>query len=164
MRHSGWKPVLFMVGLGISLSLAPAFADQSHGSHGSAFKSEWGSPGVASKATRVIRVTAIDVAFDVKKLHVKAGETVRFVVTNKGALVHEFVLASAADHKAHEQEMMNMDPSMAMPDEPNAISLKPGETKELVWTFAAAKNIEFACDIPGHPEQGMKGSIEIKRN
>lgn len=158
MSQSCLKSVLPLVGLGISLSLAPAFAAPSQGS---TFNTEWGSPGLASKADRVVRITATDVAFDVKQLDVKAGETVRFIVTNKGEIMHEFVLANAADHQAHEQEMMSMDPSMSMPDEPNAVSVKPGETKELVWTFAAAKGIQFACDIPGHAEQGMRGNVDI---
>ena len=159
MSRSRLKFVLPLVGLGISLSLASAFAAPSQDSTS---RAEWGSPGVASEADRVVRITATDVAFDVKELDVKAGETLRFVVTNKGEIVHEFVLASAADHQAHEQEMANMDPSMTMADEPNAVSMKPGETKELVWTFAAAKDIQFACDIPGHAEQGMKGNVDIK--
>lgn len=153
------KSVLPLVGLGVSLSFAPALAAPPQGSTSNV---EWGRPGAASKADRVVRITATDVAFDVKQLDVKAGETVRFVVTNKGEIMHEFVLANAADHQAHEQEMMNMDPSMSMPDEPNAVSVKPGETKELVWKFAAAKGIQFACDIPGHAEQGMKGNVQIK--
>lgn len=159
MSQSCLKSVLPLVGLGISLSLAPAFAAPPQDSR---FNAEWGSPGLASKADRVVRITATDVAFDIKQLNVKAGETVRFVVTNKGEIIHEFVLANAADHQAHEQEMTSMDPSMSMPDEPNAISVKPGETKELVWTFGAAKNFQSACDIPGHAELGMKGNVNIK--
>lgn len=81
---------------------------------------------------------------------------------NRGEITHEFVLANAADHQAHEQEMASMDPGTTMPDEPNAVSVKPGETKELVWTFTATKNIQFACDIPGHAEQGMKGDVDIE--
>lgn len=158
MNNPPLKSFLPLVGLGISLSLAPAFAVPPQGS---TFITEWGSPGLASKADRVVRITATDVAFNVKQLDVKAGETVRFVVTNKGEITHEFVLANAADHQAHEQEMTSMDPTMGMPDEPNAVSVKPGETKELVWTFAVAKGIQFACDIPGHAEQGMKGDVNI---
>ena len=96
-----------LVGLGLaSMSAAHALPGQT-----GPWQQEGGRPGVASQADRTIRITATDAAFDVKDLDVKAGETVRFVVTNQGQLVHEFVLASAAQQKEHEQGMMNMDPS-----------------------------------------------------
>jgi uncharacterized cupredoxin-like copper-binding protein len=41
--------------------------------------------------------------------------------------------------------------------------MEPGETKELIWKFGRAGNLEFACDIPGHAEQGMAGTFRIMR-
>jgi uncharacterized cupredoxin-like copper-binding protein len=31
----------------------------------------------------------------------------------------------------------------------------------LIWKFAQAGTVEFACLIPGHYEAGMKGSIRV---
>jgi uncharacterized cupredoxin-like copper-binding protein len=57
-------------------------------------------------------------------------------------------------------EMMGGGGAMAaMHEEPNAVYLKPGETKELLWRFAKTNELEFACNVPGHYESGMKGSI-----
>lgn len=148
-----------LAGLAISASAESALAANDPG-HVVALSG--GMPGKVSAGTRIVRVTATDVAFDLKRLDVQAGETVRFIVTNKGQIDHEFVVASASEHAAHEQEMASMDPAMVMPDDANAVTLKPGQTKELVWTFAAAANIQFSCDYPGHAEQGMKGEIAIK--
>jgi uncharacterized cupredoxin-like copper-binding protein len=39
-----------------------------------------------------------DMSFTPKAIEVKAGETVRFVLVNKGQLLHEFNLGDAAMH------------------------------------------------------------------
>jgi hypothetical protein len=38
----------------------------------------------------------------------------------------------------------------------------PGETKELVWQFTKPGSFEFACNIPGHAEAGMAGTITVR--
>ena len=47
-------------------------------------------------------------------------------------------------------------------DDPNVVTLEPGETRSLIWTFAKAVNIEVACNIPGHYEGGMHSQVEVK--
>ncbi|MNT66943.1 Copper binding protein, plastocyanin/azurin family [compost metagenome] len=111
---------------------------------------------------------------------VKAGETVRFVLTNKGKLPHEFNLGDAAMHARHQQEMLAMQQggmdhaamghgSMAKPghgmshDEPNTVTVSPGKTAELTWTFTQASGIEFACNVPGHYQAGMVGTLKIDK-
>ena len=46
-------------------------------------------------------------------------------------------------------------------DDPNTVMLAPGESKELVWKFTKAMEIEFACNMPGHYESGMLGRIDF---
>ena len=46
-------------------------------------------------------------------------------------------------------------------DQPNSISLEPGETKELTWRFAGAGTLEYACHEPGHYEGGMHGRLVV---
>ena len=66
---------------------------------------------------------------------VPAGQPVTFVVTNAGTVLHEFVLGDEAEQMAHDKEMMEAG-GMAMPkDEPMAIGVEPGRTKELTVTF-----------------------------
>ena len=38
--------------------------------------------------------------------------------------------------------------------------VEPGKTKELTWTFPNSRDLEFACNIPGHYESGMVGKIK----
>ena len=72
---------------------------------------EFGQPAPAAKATRSVEVVMSDMSFDPKAIQVKAGETVRFVLVNKGQLLHEFNLGDAAMHAKHQQEMLQMQQS-----------------------------------------------------
>ena len=119
--------------------------------------------GKASKVDRTIRITTLDIRFDKIRLHVRAGETVRFIVTNKGQLTHEFIIGDAREQAEHEQEMQQMT-GMDMPDEPNGITLKPGQTKTLIWTFGLEGEVELACHVPGHYAAGMVGEIFVNAN
>jgi uncharacterized cupredoxin-like copper-binding protein len=131
--------------------------------HATAFA--FGAPGKAAAVDRTIRIKARDVSFDVKSVTVKVGETVRFIVANEGAADHEFTLGDAATQAAHRQEMLemgDMDMGHAHHGDANAVFLKSGETKELVWRFGKAGQIEFACNVPGHYEAGMRGVVAIR--
>ncbi len=124
--------------------------------------------------------------YEPEQITVKAGETVRVVVTNKGQLVHEFNIGTAAIHAAHQDEMqmmvdhgvlmadrIDMHAAMAvqasmghgMHDEPNSIRLEPGKSDDVVWSFPedASVTLEFACNVPGHYDAGMQGEIELAK-
>jgi len=127
------------------------------------------SPGIghaADRATsaRVIEVRALDSnRFDPDAIRVKPGETVTFRVTNVGTEIHEFVLADKKGQAAHEREMAAMgDQPMQMPDEEHEITLDPGATEELTWTFPDRGTILFGCHEPDHYVHGMFGSITVR--
>ncbi|VVO23795.1 plastocyanin/azurin family copper-binding protein [Pseudomonas fluorescens] len=71
----------------------------------------FGAPAPAAKATRTVEVVMGDMTFSPTSLEIKAGETVRFVLINKGQLLHEFNLGDAAMHARHQQEMLQMQQS-----------------------------------------------------
>jgi len=123
----------------------------------------FGEPGDAKKVDRTIRIKALDtMRYDNRELSVRAGETVRFTVTNAGNIRHEFVIGDAAEQHEHAKEMRGMS-GMAMPDEANGISLAPGETKSIVWRFAGPGTVEFACHEPGHYEAGMVSRVLVRK-
>ena len=145
---------------------------------------DFGQPAPAAKATRSVEVVMGDMSFTPKAIDIKAGETVRFVLVNKGQLLHEFNLGDAAMHARHQQEMMKMQQSgMLTPtgmkemdhgstagmdhamkhDDPNSVLVGPGKTAELTWTFTKATNLEFACNIPGHYQAGMVGKLTVSQ-
>ncbi len=122
-----------------------------------------------------------DMSFTPKAIDIKAGETVRFVLVNKGQLLHEFNLGDVAMHAKHQQEMLQMQQSgMLTPtgvkamdhsamghgmkhDDPNSVLVEPGKTAELTWTFSKATHLEFACNIPGHYQAGMVGKLTVSQ-
>ena len=123
-----------------------------------------GVPGNAKKPARTVTVVMSDdegaMKFTPDRLEVKKGEQVRFVIQNKGTLKHEFTLASVKDNDKH-AEMMKKFPDMEH-DDPNAKSVDPGKTAEIVWRFTKTGTFEFACLIPGHREAGMHGTVTVK--
>lgn len=120
-----------------------------------------GKPGNPAKVSRTIVVDMTDaMRFTPDKIDVKAGETIRFKVTNSGKIRHEMVLGTTADLNSHYQ-MMLKDPGMRH-EEPNSVSLEAGKAGDIVWTFDKAGTVAFACLEPGHYPAGMKGAVSVK--
>lgn len=156
------------------------------GTHGGGHGQEanFGHSGIAADAGRSVNIVMTDNAFSIPTLDVTAGETIRFVLHNKGEILHEFALATPEMHVEHEEEMLDMFASGALSmngtadqdhgginmhdtgghDATAAILVNPGDTAEFVWTFAqSAEEIEFACTIPGHYADGMVGPVHFTR-
>lgn len=121
----------------------------------------FGHPGKAGQVNRVIRITAMDFKYEPASITVKAGETIKFVVTNKGMVDHEFVLGTVEEQKEHDKEMA-AHPNMKMND-PNGIAIPKGKTASLIWTFTKPMTIQYACHVPGHYAAGMYGELKISK-
>ncbi|MFJ4066362.1 plastocyanin/azurin family copper-binding protein [Pseudomonas sp. NPDC089996] len=141
----------------------------------------FGEPAQAAKATRTVEVVLKDIAFEPASLQVKAGETVRFVLVNEGKLPHEFNLGDKAMHAEHQKEMIAMQGKLYNAaaqhegmdhsqmghgthghDAGNTVLVLPGQRAELTWTFSKSAPIEFACNVPGHYQAGMVGTLTIE--
>lgn len=120
----------------------------------------FGHPGAPGAHVRVIHIQALDLSFEPKSITVQRGETVKFVITNKSPVTHEFVIGDPVLQTEHEKEMQTM-PGMPMHDV-NGVALPPGLTRELVWTFTRDGVVEYACHVPGHFAAGMVGKIIIQ--
>lgn len=162
--------------------LITAPASFAAGKHGHGHGGGAGEPGKASQVTRTINVTMYDNYYEPEEITLKEGETVKFIVSNKGELVHEFNIGTPEAHMAHAPEMQMMvdhgvlhadridleaakamQASMGhgMHDEPNSVLLEPGQTGEIIWKFPSHVVIEFACNVPGHYDAGMAGEINL---
>ena len=123
-----------------------------------------GMPGEKGKATRTVEVEMYEtddgeMLFEPSELSFSKGETIIFAIKNKGELDHEFVIDTYANNMEHRDLMMKF-PEMEH-DDPNSVTLAPGETGEIAWTFANSGYFHFACLIPGHMESGMHGPIKV---
>ena len=125
----------------------------------------FGEPAEAASADRVIEIAANDdFSFAPDEITVSAGEVITFRVVNEGALLHDFTLGDEAIQEEHEAEMAEMAESgeMMMHDEPNAMSIDPGQTNEMTWHFTETGSILIGCHQVGHYASGMKGTITIE--
>ena len=140
----------------------PAWSAGNHAgghSHGSDTQAI-GQPGQASQVTRTLELSMSDsMRFSPANITVKAGETIKFVLNNVGKLKHEFVLGTDKELKEHYQQMLKF-PEMEH-DEPNMVTVAPGKTGVVIWTFTQAGKVDFACLLPGHYGAGMKGSVAV---
>ncbi|MEF8730528.1 MULTISPECIES: cupredoxin family protein [Candidatus Accumulibacter] len=150
------------------LSALPALATAAgnhqggHAMHGDQQASAVGTPGKAADVTRTVEIKMNDsMRFVPDAITVKAGETIRFFIRNTGKVPHEMVIGSMTELKEHAEMMRNM-PGMQH-DEPNMITLKPGQRGGLVWKFDQPGSVDFACLVPGHLEAGMAGKVMVSK-
>lgn len=97
---------------------------------------------------RVIRVIAgPGYTFTPSTITVARGETVTFVVTTMGPLVHEFMVGPA-DAVAADRE-----------GTPEVADIGMMQSKSVTYTFDGPGPYAFACHADGHFEAGMRGTI-----
>lgn len=120
----------------------------------------FGREGDPKKTTRTIKVDMSDkMRYSPSQLTIKAGDTVRFEVRNSGKVMHEMVLGTMEELKAH-YEVMKKHPGMEH-DEPNMAHVAPGKTERIVWQFTKPGEFYYGCLVPGHFEAGMIGKVIV---
>ena len=158
----------FIILISFTVSISTALADKSM---------KIGKKGKQEDVTRIIKVLMYDNYFEPNSFKVQSGETIKFEVENVGELVHEFNIANQTMHKDHQSEMQKLVEmeiiladsidKMSMMDKSmdhshaNSVLLEPKESKDLIWKFENASNIEIACNVPGHYDVGMIAKLEI---
>jgi uncharacterized cupredoxin-like copper-binding protein len=135
---------------------------------------------------RTVEVDMVDNAFEPAEVDVAAGETVRFVFRNTGAVVHDAVIGDEAAQEEHEDEMRAAGAEGTTTSEGDmgdmdhgptgegseggeggdggdeaAITVAPGEEGEIVHTFASAGELLIGCHEPGHYAAGMTVAIDV---
>ena len=140
-----------------------------------------GVKGNVANVDRVVTVLMYDNYYEPNLIKVKKNETIKFLVHNKGELVHEFNIATKEMHLKHQPEMMKMveneillvdkideqkmkemskkNPAMAH-SHSNSVLLSPGEKGQIIWKFSNSVDIEAACNVPGHYDVGMIAKID----
>ncbi len=141
-----------------------------------------GEKGKLSEVGRTIEIKMYDNYYEPKEINIKKGETIKFIVYNYGELVHEFNIATKEMHIKHQPEMMKMveheilladridkekmkemakkDHSMAH-SHSNSVLLEPNEIGEIIWKFSTTANLEAACNVPGHYQDGMISTVSL---
>ena len=123
--------------------------------------------GAATPSDTVVKVAMVDIAFEPERLSVEARTPVTFRFTNEGRIVHEATIGTLEDQEAHASEMEADDNDGHGGDgghgdsEPTTISLEPGDSDELVYTFDEAGEYLIGCHVPGHYEAGMVLAVTV---
>jgi plastocyanin len=119
------------------------------------------SPTPAPTATPDDGATPVDVtlldSMEIRpgRMTVEAGKPVRFVITNAGALEHDFFLGTDREQKQRES-------GQGEPGPDRYVEVPPGETVTLLYTFPSEGRIIAGCVVPGHYSAGMKANITIE--
>ncbi len=120
----------------------------------------WGIAGAAKDVKRTIRIRMDDrMRFSPSRIRVREGDTVKFVIENRGQLLHEMVIGTKQVLDEHAQLMMKF-PNMEH-DEPHMAHVNAGKSGAILWTFNRPGDFDFACLIAGHYQAGMRGSIKV---
>lgn len=123
-------------------------------------KTAAGYPGRVSDINQTIQVSlGPSMGISPANFKFNQGDTIRFYVFNNDQLKHEFVIGDKAEMQEHAALMRRM-PEMKH-DEGNAVTLEPGEIRQMIWTFSEKGIFEAACHLPGHYEAGMKAVVEV---
>jgi nitrite reductase (NO-forming) len=94
--------------------------------------------GAAPAAATAVDITAKDIFFEPKDVSIPANTDVTFKIVNEGAAAHNFSIDALKI----------------------SVDLAPGETKEVVVN-APPGTYEFYCNVPGHKQAGMVGTLTV---
>lgn len=88
-------------------------------------------------------------------IRVEAGKPVRFVITNEGALEHDFFIGTNREQRQRER-------GEGEPGPDRYVQVPPGETVTLLYVFPSAGESIAGCVVPGHYSAGMRSDIIIE--
>jgi len=119
-------------------------------------------PAAAGDVDRTIEIDMVDIAFEPAEVEVSAGETIRFVFTNKGEVAHDAFIGDADAQDDHATDMADDHGGGHGDDGDDGVTVDPGETGELTHTFTADDDrLLIGCHQPGHYDAGMVTTIQL---
>ena len=86
-----------------------------------------------------VHITAKDIFFEPKQVTIPGNTDVTLTIANEGAAAHNFSIDALKI----------------------SVDLAPGETKNVVVN-AAPGTYEFYCNVPGHKQAGMVGTLTVE--
>lgn len=120
--------------------------------------------GCGPRPPETVEITLTDFGVESPVTSFGVGQPYRFVITNEGAINHEFVIMRPLT----EDDMAmgrhgNMEEALLEVAEEE---LPPGATVTVEYTFTepmGAGSLEFACHVEGHYEAGMRMPMTVER-
>ena len=153
------------------LACVASTAAFAHGGHGgghadtvarSAAGTPFGRSGDVQQISRTVAVNMSDSACQTPgALALRAGETIRFLITNSGRETHELVIGTMSGVKEH-AETVEQDADVDH-DEPYMAHVEPQATQSIVWQFTRVGTFHYGCHVPSLPGPGVIGRITVSR-
>jgi len=106
---------------------------------------------------RTVELTVHHSRFSLDELHVRPGETIRFVLRNTDPIPHELIVGDQSVQDVHEAGT-----EAHHGDRPGEVSVAPGATAVTTYRFGSPGRLLFGCHVPGHWAYGMRGVITIR--
>ena len=113
-----------------------------------ATKAQSSTPPASAAAMMKVEIDAYDIYFQPNLATIPADTPVEIVVTNHGAVGHNF---SITDHRNTGLKNLNV-----------SFDIAPGETKSMTIN-APAGEYYFFCDVPGHEQAGQFGYLTVTK-
>ena len=110
--------------------------------------------------SRTVEVEMRDIAYEPASVSVRAGETVKFVFRNVGDVVHDAFIGDEAAQAEHEKEMRDGGGGHHGGDD-DAVTVKPGKTGSMTYTFKGGEALLIGCHQAGHYQAGMKVNLPV---
>lgn len=113
-----------------------------------------------------VTIVATDLAYDVERIELVAGQELLVTLRNDGALEHDFsiqdiplageVIASETgeDMAGHDMEMLDEEPVVH-------VAAAAGGTETVRFTPSVAGEYPYYCTVEGHREAGMAGTLVV---
>jgi uncharacterized cupredoxin-like copper-binding protein len=114
-----------------------------------------------------VEVDMVDIAFEPDRLEVEHGETIRFQFNNSGDVTHDAFIGDAGAQADHERDMRagkeeaDHGGGHDDADDEDAVTVEPGDSGELTYTFDTDGTTEIGCHQEGHYEAGMTITVEV---
>ncbi|MGH2522562.1 MAG: cupredoxin domain-containing protein [Anaerolineales bacterium] len=98
--------------------------------------------GGGSQQTQSVTIQGADIKYDITALTGKVGQPIKVTLQNTGALEHSFVI-----------------------DELNVKieGVQAGQSGEATFTPQSAGTYEYYCNVVGHKEAGMTGTLTVSQ-
>ena len=113
-------------------------------------------------ATRQVNVTMVENRFSPASFDLTVGETVTFVFTNRGTMVHDAFIGDKAAQEQHEKEMRAAPEGHHDHAHEGGVVVQPGESGTLQYVFDKPGTLEIGCHQPNHYEAGMIAVLNVK--
>lgn len=121
----------------------------------------------AVEAGSPVEIEMHDIGFDKTTLTVAATTEVEFEFTNTGKIPHDAFIGDHAAQLEHDAEMAEMATMTSMDmghgdgTDEQAITVEPGASGSLTYTFDTPGTYEIGCHQPGHYAAGMTITVIV---